>query len=32
VAAYVQWHLERGLRSLEHIDRSTINVTGLRHG
>ena len=32
VAAYVQWHLERGLRSLEHIDRSTSDVTGLRHG
>jgi hypothetical protein len=22
VAAYVQFHLERGLRSLEHVDRS----------
>lgn len=35
VAAYVQWHLERGLRSLEHIDRTlgTANaVTGLGHG
>lgn len=32
VAAYVQWHLERGLRSLEHIDRSQAHVTGLRHG
>jgi DNA repair protein RecO (recombination protein O) len=21
VAAYTQWHLERGLRSLQHIDR-----------
>lgn len=31
VAAYVQWHLERGLRSLEHIDR-TGTVTGLQHG
>ena len=32
VAAYVQWHLERGLRSLEHIDRTTSHVTGLQHG
>jgi DNA repair protein RecO (recombination protein O) len=23
VAAYTQFHLERGLRSLEHVDRST---------
>lgn len=23
VAAYTQWHLERGLRSLEHVDRGT---------
>jgi hypothetical protein len=22
IAAYAQWHLERGLRSLEHVDRS----------
>jgi DNA repair protein RecO (recombination protein O) len=22
VSAYTQWHLERGLRSLEHVDRS----------
>lgn len=25
VAAYLQWHLERGLRSLVHVDRSTFN-------
>ncbi len=29
IAAYVQWHLERALRSLPHVDRS---VTGLPHG
>jgi DNA repair protein RecO (recombination protein O) len=23
IAAYTQWHLERGLRSLPHVDRST---------
>ena len=32
VAAYVQWHLERGLRSIEHIDRTGSHVTGLQHG
>jgi DNA repair protein RecO (recombination protein O) len=25
VAAYLQWHLERGLRSLEHVDRTPAN-------
>ncbi|MEF2977986.1 DNA repair protein RecO [Subtercola sp. YIM 133946] len=26
VAAYTQWHLERGLRSLQHVDRTTPNL------
>ena len=25
VAAYLQWHLERGLRSLAHVDRTPVN-------
>jgi DNA repair protein RecO (recombination protein O) len=25
VAAYLQWHLERGLRSLPHVDRTAVN-------
>jgi DNA repair protein RecO (recombination protein O) len=25
VAAYLQWHLERGLRSLPHVDRAPVN-------
>jgi DNA repair protein RecO (recombination protein O) len=27
IAAYTQWHLERGLRSLPHVDRATPEVT-----
>lgn len=30
VAAYAQWHLERGLRSLQHVDRSNQAVHTLR--
>ncbi|RFA11848.1 DNA repair protein RecO [Subtercola boreus] len=30
VAAYAQWHLERGLRSLQHVDRSNEPVKTLR--
>jgi DNA repair protein RecO (recombination protein O) len=27
VAAYTQWHLERGLRSLAHVDRAAVSNT-----
>jgi DNA repair protein RecO (recombination protein O) len=32
VAAYTQWHLERGLRSLQHVDRTTQNLVPRMHG
>jgi DNA repair protein RecO (recombination protein O) len=29
IAAYTQWHLERGLRSLEHVDRTARVIAGV---